>query len=213
MSNYMYSIEPYTGNIICHSGVLGQKWGYIKGKLVDASKQAKGQLDQFGNYVYERAKSGQLGSRTINKLKTGASTLGRNARSTATNLINRTKAGTDTLSGNVGNALRGSRNSTLSRIGRNMYNNSSKGKTNAKAAQARTDALNKKGNRYMYETKTLAGKFDVAKRNDKQAAERLRNNINDFTNNFDKAVESGVNGFKDWVGTFITGDEYKKKSR
>lgn len=61
------------GDVICHFRTLGSKNGYIKGKLVDASRVAKGKLDAAGNYIYDTAKT--IGEGIRDKVRTTSSAI------------------------------------------------------------------------------------------------------------------------------------------
>lgn len=80
MREELYSLAP-NGDIICHSRTKGSKNGYIKGKLVDASKVAKGKIDAAGKYVYDTGnKIKDTASLTKAKINTAIPNLKANAK-------------------------------------------------------------------------------------------------------------------------------------
>lgn len=285
-SDVLYGVEPYTGKIICHTGQKGMKWGHTNlGKtLVDAGKQAIGKLTSTGQYIYDRAASGQLGSRTINNARTAATNIsnyaiGRtrsgqlgsrtinNARNTATNVANRvngvvsrartaatnvanrasgvasrvrTAAGNvfDTAKTGAADTLMKSNNKNAKILGNRInkttkrYKDSVKKSQNMKAASARNRAAESRGNRYIYENRTLAGNIEREGRKIRSATNNVKNTLSrvgksivsapgkavnkvnnassnatsryqNFANNFNK-------GIQDWWDTKITGKKYKK---
>lgn len=113
-----YSVEPYTGDIICHTGKKGMKWGYSLGQLVDNAKTAVGKLNSAGQYIYDRARSGQLGSRTINNTRTAVGNAANYAGAVGRNIANsramydakkKVRNTVDSVRNTVGNAMNNAR--------------------------------------------------------------------------------------------------------